>query len=108
MKRRQIHLDFHTSEEIGGIGSAFSKQQFQEMLKMIKGVLGGNDKDKPKEKKKKGAPLSVAGFTINRTLIEMAKGFTVKRALSMAGNMFTKEQILEINSMLNKIKKPNK
>ncbi len=33
MKRRQIHLDFHTSEKIGGIGSAFSKQQFQEMLK---------------------------------------------------------------------------
>lgn len=33
MRRRQIHLDFHTSEKIGGIGSAFSKQQFQEMLK---------------------------------------------------------------------------
>lgn len=33
MRRRQVHLDFHTSEEIGGIGSAFSKQQFQEMLK---------------------------------------------------------------------------
>lgn len=30
---RQIHLDFHTSEAIPGIGSAFSKEQFQEMLK---------------------------------------------------------------------------
>ena len=33
MRRRQVHLDFHTSEKIDGIGSAFSKQQFQEMLK---------------------------------------------------------------------------
>ena len=31
---RQVHLDFHTSEKIPGIGSAFSKQQFQEMLKL--------------------------------------------------------------------------
>ena len=100
---------FSVNDTIGAILSTFKGKIFAlKMLKMIKGVLGGNDKDKPKEKKKKGAPLSVAGFTINRTLIEMAKGFTVKRALSMAGNMFTKEQILEINSMLNKIKKPNK
>ncbi len=100
---------FSVNDTIGDILSTFKGKIFAlKMLKMIKGVLGGNDKDKPKEKKKKGAPLSVAGFTINRTLIEMAKGFTVKRALSMAGNMFTKEQILEINSMLNKIKKPNK
>lgn len=33
MRYRQIHLDFHTSEKIAGIGSAFSKKQFQEMLK---------------------------------------------------------------------------
>ncbi len=33
MRRRQIHLDFHTSEKIGGIGSQFSKENFQAMLK---------------------------------------------------------------------------
>ncbi len=33
MKRRQVHLDFHTSEKIEGIGEKFSKQNFQEMLK---------------------------------------------------------------------------
>ncbi|GIP29304.1 hypothetical protein J23TS9_44340 [Paenibacillus sp. J23TS9] len=33
MRFRQIHLDFHTSEHIPGIGKQFSKQQFQEMLK---------------------------------------------------------------------------
>ena len=31
---RQIHLDFHTSECIDGIGSKFSKAQFQQMLRM--------------------------------------------------------------------------
>lgn len=33
MKFRQIHLDFHTSECIDGIGSRFSKEQFQAALK---------------------------------------------------------------------------
>ncbi|MBR3969137.1 MAG: beta-galactosidase trimerization domain-containing protein [Clostridia bacterium] len=33
MNRRQVHLDFHTSEKIEGIGSAFSKENFQQMLK---------------------------------------------------------------------------
>lgn len=32
MRFRQIHLDFHTSEKIPGIGSAFSKEQFQKAL----------------------------------------------------------------------------
>lgn len=34
MRFRQVHLDFHTSEAIQGIGSRFSKPQFQEMLKL--------------------------------------------------------------------------
>ena len=33
LRFRQIHLDFHTSERIPGIGANFSKSQFQEMLK---------------------------------------------------------------------------
>lgn len=33
MNFRQVHLDFHTSEAIKGIGNAFSKQQFQDMLR---------------------------------------------------------------------------
>ena len=48
------------------------------------------------------------GFSINKTMLELGKGFTVKRAMMMANGMFTKEQILEINRMLNKIKKPKK
>lgn len=30
---RQVHLDFHTSEAIGGIGKNFSREQFQNALK---------------------------------------------------------------------------
>lgn len=33
MRFRQVHLDFHTSEAIPGIGSRFSKPQFQNMLR---------------------------------------------------------------------------
>ncbi|RAV12140.1 beta-galactosidase trimerization domain-containing protein [Paenibacillus contaminans] len=33
MRFRQVHLDFHTSEAIPGIGSHFDKKQFQDMLK---------------------------------------------------------------------------
>ena len=33
MRTRQVHLDFHTSEEIKGIGKDFTKEQFQKMLR---------------------------------------------------------------------------
>jgi len=33
MRFRQVHLDFHTSEAIDGIGAQFRKEQFQEMLR---------------------------------------------------------------------------
>lgn len=32
MKFRQVHLDFHTSEKIDGIGKKFNKKQFQDAL----------------------------------------------------------------------------
>lgn len=34
MNFRQVHLDFHTSEKIDSIGSEFSKENFQAMLKL--------------------------------------------------------------------------
>jgi hypothetical protein len=33
MRFRQVHLDFHTSEQIPGVGDQFNAKQFQEMLK---------------------------------------------------------------------------
>lgn len=76
------------------------------MLPMLKKVLSGNE-DKPKDKKdkKSGEGLSAAGFKINKTMIEIAKGFALKRAFSMLGAKFTKEQILGLNKKLNKIRK---
>lgn len=75
------------------------------MLPMLKKALTS---DKPKDKKKgekKEKGMSVAGFKPNRTMLEMAKGFALRRAFSMLGGKFTKEQILGINKKLNKIKK---
>ena len=37
MNLRQVHLDFHTSENIENIGCDFDKKQFQEAL--IKGHI---------------------------------------------------------------------
>lgn len=34
LRFRQVHLDFHTSESISPIGKKFSKEQFQQMLKL--------------------------------------------------------------------------
>ena len=34
MRFRQVHLDFHTSEAIAGIGSRFERKQFQDMLRL--------------------------------------------------------------------------
>ncbi len=74
------------------------------LLKMKNAFGGDTAEKKDKKKKLKGKP-NVMGFDINKTMIEMAKGFTVKRILMMIGGKFTKEDILEINRALNKIKK---
>lgn len=34
MRFRQVHLDFHTSEKVPGIGERFSREQFQRALKL--------------------------------------------------------------------------
>ncbi len=73
------------------------------ILMLFKNVMSQGTKDGKAE---------VMGFSfgkINKNMIEsmygMVKGFTIKRTFSMTGNKFTKEQILEVNAMLNKIKK---
>ena len=71
-------------------------------LKLKKAFSDNSDKPKEKDKKKKA---SISGFDINKTMIEMAKGFTIKRILMMIGGKMSKEDILEINRALNKIKK---
>ena len=63
-------------------------------------------------KDKKGDPSNSMGIEINEGMIEMLAGFTVLRLINMGGGLMgvtmTKEDLLEINAKLNKIKKPTK
>lgn len=106
---------FSVNDTIGDILSTFKGKIFAlKVVMLLKSSISGkpkadkNNDGKSKDKKKKSGGLSIMGFTINKTMIDLGKGFTVKRAMMMANGMFTKEQILEINRMLNKIKKPKK
>ncbi|MBR2956813.1 MAG: glycoside hydrolase family 2 protein, partial [Clostridia bacterium] len=77
------------------------------LLKIKNAMSAGKEKGKGEV-----AGFEVAGFKLDMGMIKnvygMAKGFTVKRIFSMLGGKFTKDQILEINTMLNKVKKPKK
>ena len=61
-------------------------------------------------KGKKGEKPKAAGFELNQAMFEMVGGFPLLRLLSMASGMLdlklTKEDLLDINRRLNKIKKP--
>lgn len=95
------------NDTLGDIMATFrGKLVLLSMLPMLKKALGGNnDKSKNKKENNSGGGFSVAGFKINKTMLDIAKGFALKRAFSMLGGKFTKEQILGINKKLNKIKK---
>ena len=58
-----------------------------------------------------GGKNKVAGFEASEGMMQMMNGFTVLRLTNLmgtAGVNFTKEELLEINAKLNKIKKPKK
>ncbi len=99
---------FSINDTIGDIMSTFGgKIVAVKILLKLKNAMSSGDGDK-KDGKKKGG-MEVAGFEMSMGMLKnvygMAKGFTVKRVFSMLGGKFTKEQILEINAMLNKVKK---
>ena len=100
---------FSINDTIGDIMSTFGGKitMVKILLKIKNAMSAGKEKGKGEV-----AGFEVAGFQISIPMIKniygMAKGFTVKRIFSMLGGKFTKEQILEINTMLNKVKKPNK
>ena len=63
-----------------------------------------------KDGKTEVAGFDTSGIKVTKSMLkglyDMASGFTVKRIFSMiGGGKFTKEQILEINAILNKVKK---
>ena len=71
---------------------------------ILKSMLDRRESDTKKEKK-----ASENQIKINKNIIKMVQGFTVKRALSMTGMLgiqpLTKEEMLEINRKLNKVRK---
>ena len=95
---------YSINDTIGDIMSTVKgKIAMIKLLMLFKNVMSQGSKD--------GKP-EVMGFSfgkINKSMIQslygMVKGFTIKRTFSMTGNKFSKEQILEVNAMLNKIKK---
>lgn len=94
------------NDTVGDIMATFrGKLVLLSMIPMLKKALAGDDKPKDKKSKKSGGSFSVAGFKVDKTMVEIAKGFALRRAFSMLGGKFTKEQILGLNKKLNKIKK---
>ncbi len=106
---------YSVNDTIGSIMSTFSGKiaMVKILLKLKSAFTGGDKKKNDGGEKKKG---DIMGFDISgfvkpemiKNVYGMAKGFTVKRVFSMLGGKFTKEQILEVNALLNKVKKPNK
>lgn len=95
------------NDTLGDIMATFrGKLVLLSMIPMLKKALSSTeDKSRDEKSKKSGTGFSVAGFKINKTMLDIAKGFALKRAFSMLGGKFTKEQILGLNKKLNKIKK---
>ena len=92
------------NDTIGDIlATAKGKLLALKILKMVRANMKKN-----KGKSTGGMADMAKGMKINKSMIEMGKGFSVKRVCMMAGGLFTKEQILEINASLNKIKKKQK
>lgn len=90
---------YSINDTLGDILSSFrGKIAVLKMVKMMKSSSKGDG-----SKKEGGGDF--AGFKLNKSMLELAKGFTIKRVLMMMGDSLSKEQILEINAALNKIKK---
>lgn len=100
---------YSVNDTIGDIMQSFrGKFAMLKIGAMLLKVLKSDSQpsDEPKKKKSKGA--SVMGFKPSKEMLQLGYGFTVKRVISMLGGKFTKEQILKINAILNKVKKPKK
>lgn len=72
------------------------------LLTMAKMFL---DSGKKQDGKKDNELIGFNIKGINKDMIEMFKGFTVRRGISMIGGRFSKEQILTLNKKLNHIRK---
>jgi len=94
---------FSLNDKMGDvIGTLKGKMLFMGLMGKM---MGGNKKGKDGEEPK----MEAMGFEINADMMSMMNGFTVLRLFTLMGGMmdvkFTKEELLEINAKLNKIKK---
>lgn len=75
-------------------------------------MLGMIGKVMKSVKKKNGGKAEAAGFEINDNMMKMVNGFSLLRLANMASSMIgvevTREQLLDINARLNKIRKKAK
>ena len=98
---------FCLNDKMGEIMSTLGgKLWLGSMMLTIKKKMGGGKKPDSGEKRSFNIDLkSIGGMT------QMLGGFTVLRLTSMMSMLdvsFTKEELLELNAQLNKIRKPNK
>ena len=88
------------------MGDVLSTVRGKLIFASLMGKMLGGKKDKDGESGK------VMGFEMTPDMMTMMNGFTVLRLITLAGGMmdakFTKEQLLDLNAQLNKIKKPKK
>ena len=91
---------YSLNDKVSDIMKSFrGKLWFIRVMLKIKKKMGGGKKGEGK----------VAGFEMSEGIMQMMGGFTILRLTSMMGMVdvtFTKEELLKMNSKLNKIKKP--
>ena len=90
---------FVPSDKMGDVISTVQgKLLFMGMFAKMMGGKGGKE-----------GKMEAMGFEINADMMSMMNGFTVLRLFTLMGGMmdvkFTKEQLLDLNAKLNKIKK---
>ena len=96
---------FSLNDKMGDVLATIQgKMLFMGMFAKMMGGKKGKDGEAPK--------MEAMGFEINADMMSMMNGFTVLRLFTLMGGMmdvkFTKEQLLDINAKLNKIKKKEK
>jgi len=93
---------FSLNDKMGDIiGTLKGKMLFMGLMGKM---LGGG-----KKAGEEGGSIKAAGFEVNAEMMTMMNGFTALRLFTLMGGMmdvkFTKEELLDINAKLNKIKK---
>ena len=109
----EVEGRFNLNDKIGEITKTFrGKLWFMGLFLTLAKKMSGNKKTQNgNEKKKKEKKKKSKNPEMNSGVMNMIGGFSVLRFTGMLGMRnvyFTKEELLKINSKLNKIKKPTK